>query len=157
MRNHNKVCSQGILAVIDGAGEIGKRLPVRREGNGAFYFSRKFRHYVVSRPDNNRIGLRRGQQQLRSITACREQTAHSRLAKGIAWIDHETRWNQKKHTAISKGMEMDTSIVVACVWAKTAAPRMTHAAGGAARRTEQDKTQDNILAQLGSLSEHAKL
>jgi hypothetical protein len=36
---------------------------------------RIFRDYVASRPNKNRIGLRRRQMQLRSNTACQEDTA----------------------------------------------------------------------------------
>ena len=64
-----------MLSMIYAGRELGEKLPVRTKVNGAFYVLRIFRECVASRPDNNRIGLRRRQQQLRSNTACQEETS----------------------------------------------------------------------------------
>jgi hypothetical protein len=46
---------------------------------GPFMSRRSFVGYVASRPDKNRIGLRRRQQQLRSSTVCQEKLCAGQL------------------------------------------------------------------------------
>ncbi|KAF8188587.1 hypothetical protein K438DRAFT_1936305 [Mycena galopus ATCC 62051] len=72
-RNRKEGCSKGNLVVIEGAHMRNEgNFSCLKKGKWTFYVSRKFRHYVFSRPGNNRFGLRRVRHQPRSIPACGE-------------------------------------------------------------------------------------